>query len=132
MPEIGTHQREGTDIRRRADPRPRGWEPRPDETVVPSCVLSVSERDRFVRLLALVSPPPRWAFEHRHTPLLCAIGILDPPDEAYARAVLAGGFRDGETRTRTGDTTIFSRGLRSLQLRLKSCISLVFTSLLSD
>ena len=86
MSEISTHQGEGTIVRRRADRRPRGWAPRPEETVVTSCVLSVSERDRLVRLLALVPPPHRWAFEHRHAPLLCAIGILDPPDEGYARA----------------------------------------------
>jgi hypothetical protein len=31
------------------------------------------------------------------------------------------GIADGETRTRTGDTTIFSRGPRSLELHHKSC-----------
>ena len=66
MPETSTHQRE----------RP----------AAPSPVLSVSERDRLVQLLALVPPRHRWAFEHRHTPLLCALGVLDPPDEEYARA----------------------------------------------
>ena len=86
MPEISTHQGEGAVIRRRDGPRTRGWAPRLEETVVTSRVLSASERDRLVRLLALVPPPHRWAFEHRHAPLLCAIGILDPPDEGYARA----------------------------------------------
>ena len=84
--EISAHQGEGTVVRRRADPRPRGWAPRPEETVVTSCVLSVSERDRRARLLALMPPRHRWAFEHRHTPLLCTLGVLHPPDEAYARA----------------------------------------------
>ena len=100
MPEISTHQREGTVVRRRADPRPRGWEPSHEETVVPDCVLSVSERDRLLRLLALVSPPHRWAFEHRHMPLMCAIGILDPPDEDYARAARRRFADPSETRER--------------------------------
>ena len=86
MSEISTHQAEGMAVRRRTDPRPRGWAPRYEERVVTTCVLSVSERDRLVRLLALVPPPHRWAFEHMHAPLLCAIGILDSPDEGYARA----------------------------------------------
>lgn len=54
--------------------------------VAPSGAVSASERDRLVRLLALMSPGHRWAFEHRHTPLLCTLGVLDAPDEAYARA----------------------------------------------
>ena len=87
-------------FRRRADPRPLGWEPRPEETVVPSCVLSPSERDRLVRLLALVPLRHRWAFEHRHMPLLCAIGILDPPDEGYARAARRRFADPSETRAR--------------------------------
>ncbi len=98
--EISTHQGDGTVVRRRAGPRPRGWAPRPEETVVTSCVLSVSERDRLVRLLALVPPPHRWAFEHRHAPLLCAIGILDPPDEGYARAARRRFADPSETRER--------------------------------
>jgi hypothetical protein len=53
---------------------------------VPSGAVSASERDRLVRLLALMPPRHRWAFEHRHTPLLCTLGVVDPPDEAYARA----------------------------------------------
>src|SRR3954453_8040520 len=100
MPEISTHQREGTAVRRPADPRPRRWAPRPEEAVVTSCVLSVSERDRLVRLLALVPPPHRWAFEHRHAPLLYAIGILDPPDEGYARAARRRFADPSETRER--------------------------------
>ena len=100
MPEISTHQTEGTGIQHPGGPRPRRWEPRLEETFVPSCVLSVSERDRLVRLLALVPPPHRWAFEHRHTPLLCAIGILDPPDEDYARAARRRFADPCETRER--------------------------------
>ena len=98
--EISTHQGDGTVVRRRAGPRPRGWAPRPEETVVTSCVLSVPERDRLLRLLALVPPPHRWAFEHRHAPLLCAIGILDPPDEGYARAARRRFADPSETRER--------------------------------
>ena len=100
MAEIGPYQRESTVVRRRADPRPPGWEPRPEETVVASRVLSASERDHLVRLLALVPPRHRWALEHRHTPLLCAIGILDPPDEAYARAARRRFADPSETRER--------------------------------
>jgi hypothetical protein len=58
----------------------------PHQTEGAAGAVSVSERDRLVRLLALMPPRHRWAFEHRHTPLLCALGVLDPPDEAYARA----------------------------------------------
>ena len=53
-----------------------------------------------MRQLALVPPPPRWAFEHRHTPLLCALGILDPPDEGYARAARRRFADPSETRER--------------------------------
>ena len=63
-------------------------------------VLSVSERDHLVRLLALVPPPHRWAFEHRHMPVLCALGILDPPDEGYARAARRRFADPSETRER--------------------------------
>ena len=45
----------------------------------PSDAVSASERDRLVRLLELMPPRHRWAFEHRHTPLLCTLGVLDPP-----------------------------------------------------
>ena len=100
MSEISTHQAEGMAVRRRTDPRPRGWAPRHEERVVTTCVLSVSERDRLVRLLALVPPPHRWAFEHMHAPLLCAIGILDPPDEGYARAARRRFADPSETRER--------------------------------
>jgi len=66
MSGISTHQTEGA--------------------AVPSGAVSASERDRLVRLLALMPPRHRWAFEHRHTPLLCTLGVVDAPDEAYARA----------------------------------------------
>ena len=100
MSEISTHQAEGMAVRRRAGPRPRGWAPRHEERVVTTCVLSVSERDRLVRLLALLPPSHRWAFEHMHAPLLCAIGILDPPDEGYARAARRRFADPSETRER--------------------------------
>ena len=110
MSEIGPHQRESTVFRRRADSRPPGREPRLEETVVWSWVLSASERDRLVRLLASVPPRHRWALEHRHTPLLCAIGILDPPDEAYARAA----------RRRFADLSETRKRVRALLIELKS------------
>lgn len=39
-----------------------------------------------MQLLALVAAPRRWALEHRHAPLLCALGIIDAPDVGYADA----------------------------------------------
>jgi hypothetical protein len=98
MREISSHRGEGAVVRYRAEPPPRGWEPRPEEAVISG--LSVSERERLVRLLAVVSPPHRWAFEHRHMPLMCAIGILDPPDEDYARAARRRFADPSETRDR--------------------------------
>src|SRR4051812_36039503 len=56
------------------------------EAVVPNCALSATDRDRLARLLAVVPPTRRWAVEHRHSPLLCALGILDAPDVGYANA----------------------------------------------
>jgi hypothetical protein len=87
----------------RAPSRPAGTsrEPRPVGSDIPSRVLSDSERDRLARLLALVPPPNRWAFEHRHAPLLCALGVLDPPDEGYAHAARRRFADPAQTRDRT-------------------------------
>jgi hypothetical protein len=70
------------------------------ETVVPDCAVAASDRDRLARLLALVSPTRRWAVEHRHAPLLCALGILDAPDVAYANASRRRFADPSETRVR--------------------------------
>jgi hypothetical protein len=88
-------------VRAPSRPAATSREPRPVGSDVPSCVLSDSERDRLARLLALVPPPHRWAFEHRHAPLLCALGVLDPPDEGYARAARRRFADPSETRDRT-------------------------------
>jgi len=70
------------------------------ETVVPNCALSATDRDRLTRLLALVPPPHRWAVEHRHSPLLCALGILDAPDVGYANAARRRFADPSETKKR--------------------------------
>jgi hypothetical protein len=88
-------------VRAPSRPAATSREPRPVGSDIPSCVLSDSERDRLARLLALVPPPHRWAFEHRHAPLLCALGVLDPPDEGYARAARRRFADPAETRDRT-------------------------------
>ncbi len=56
------------------------------DTFTPSSALSAIERDRLAGLLAAVPPPRRWAVEHMHTPLLCVLGLVKPPDAAYAHA----------------------------------------------
>jgi hypothetical protein len=56
------------------------------EIVVANSTLSTSDLDRLARLLALAPPTRRWAVEHRHAPLLCALGILDARDVGYAHA----------------------------------------------
>ena len=70
------------------------------ETVVTNCALSTSDRDQLVRLLALVPPARRWAVEHRHAPLLCALGILHAPDVGYAHAAQRRFADPSETRQR--------------------------------
>ena len=110
MHETQNLPRRATDDRGvRAPSRPAATsrEPRSD---IPSCVLSDSERDRLARLLALVAPPHRWAFEHRHAPLLCALGVLDPPDEGYARAARRRFADPAETRDRTLALLVELRG----------------------
>lgn len=70
------------------------------ETLAPTAALTAFERDRLVRLLQAVPAPRRWAVEHRHGPLLCALGLVDPPDAGYAHAARRR-FADGaETRRR--------------------------------
>ena len=70
------------------------------ETVVPDCALSTSDRDRLAHLLALVSATRRWAVEHRHAPLLCALRVLDAPDVGYAHASRRRFADPSETRER--------------------------------
>jgi|SRR5215217_843296 len=70
------------------------------ETEVPNSSLSASDRDRLARLLASVPPERRWAVEHRHAPLLCALGVLDAPDAGYAHAALRRFADTSETRKR--------------------------------
>ena len=71
-----------------------------EETVVPGCAVSTSDRDRLAHLLALVPATRRWAVEHRHAPLLCALGILDAPDVGYAHASRRRFADPSETRER--------------------------------
>jgi|tagenome__1003787_1003787.scaffolds.fasta_scaffold20327974_2 hypothetical protein len=70
------------------------------EAVVPNRALAATDIDRLARLLALVSPPRRWAIEHRHSPLLCALGILDAPDVGYANAARRRFADPAETKER--------------------------------
>lgn len=56
------------------------------DTFTLSSALSAIERDRLAGLLAAMSPPRRWAVEHMHSPLLCVLGLVKPPDAAYAHA----------------------------------------------
>jgi hypothetical protein len=56
------------------------------ESVVGADVVCTSDRHRLTRLLAMAPPARRWAVEHRNAPLLCALGILEAPDVAYAHA----------------------------------------------
>ena len=62
------------------------WEPHPHGDRRHGLRPSTSDRDQLTRLLALVPPARRWAVEHRHAPLLCALGMLDAPDVGYANA----------------------------------------------
>jgi hypothetical protein len=48
--------------------------------------LSTHERDHLARLLAALPAGEEWAVRHRHGPLLCALGLIDAPDAAYAHA----------------------------------------------
>jgi hypothetical protein len=88
-------------VRAPSRPAPTFREPRPVGSDIPGFVLSDTERDRLARLLAVVPPPHRWAFEHRHAPLLCALGVLHPRDEGYARAARRRFADPAETRDRT-------------------------------
>jgi hypothetical protein len=55
-------------------------------TFVPTTALSLDERDRLASLLAGLPAGERWWIEHMQGALLCTLGLLDPPDAAYARA----------------------------------------------
>jgi hypothetical protein len=52
----------------------------------PRSALSALEHDRLADLLATLPDRRRWTVAHRQGPLLCALGLLDAPDPAYARA----------------------------------------------
>lgn len=56
------------------------------DTQVLSSPISRHERDRLAGLLASLPPASGWAVRHRHGPLLCALGLIDAPDAAYAHA----------------------------------------------
>jgi hypothetical protein len=55
-------------------------------TFVHTSALSVDEHDRLASLLAGLPAGERWWVEHMQGALLCTLGLLDPPDAAYARA----------------------------------------------
>ena len=55
-------------------------------TLAPTSSLSAAERDRLAGLLAVLPAARGWAVRHRNGPLLSALGLLDPPDAAYADA----------------------------------------------
>ena len=56
------------------------------ETFVPTAALTASERDQLARLLQAAPAGRRWWVEHRHGPLLCALGLIDAPDTGYAHS----------------------------------------------
>jgi len=55
-------------------------------TLDPTSALTMQEYDRLADLLAALPAGQGWAVRHMHSPLLCALGLLDPPDAAYAHA----------------------------------------------
>jgi hypothetical protein len=70
------------------------------ETDVAGRALSAVDRERLARLLCLMPPAGRWAVEHRHAPLLCALGIIDASDVDYAMAARRRFADPAETRAR--------------------------------
>lgn len=56
------------------------------KALIPVSVLSAAELDRLVRLLRALPAHHRWAVEHRHGPLLCALSVIEAPDAGYAHA----------------------------------------------
>jgi hypothetical protein len=66
-----------------------GWialSPTPSSTFVSAAALSVEERDRLAARLAGLPSAEAWSTRHMHGALLCVLGLVDPPDAAYARA----------------------------------------------
>jgi hypothetical protein len=61
--------------------------------------LSAREHDRLRRLVAGLPAAELWSVRHMHGALLCVLGLLDPPDAAYARAA-ARRFTDVELTRR--------------------------------
>ena len=58
------------------------------DTFLPANALSAAERARLADLLAVLPAGRGWEVRHMHGPLLCALGLIDPPDAAYAHAAL--------------------------------------------
>lgn len=52
----------------------------------PHNALSALERQRLSHLLDAMSPTRRWEVGHLYGPLLCSLGLVEPPDDAYANA----------------------------------------------
>jgi hypothetical protein len=68
-------------------------------TFVSPVALSDQERVRLADLLAGLPPTEAWWLCHMHGALLCALGLIDPPDPAYARAAVRR-FADAELARR--------------------------------
>jgi hypothetical protein len=51
-----------------------------------SDALSALEHQRLAALLDAMPPTRRWEVGHMHGPLLCSLGLVEPPDDAYADA----------------------------------------------
>jgi hypothetical protein len=75
-------------------------EPTAMDTFITSSALSSPERDRLAGLLAAMPAPGRWAVGHMYGPLLCALGLVTPPDAAYAQAAQRRFADSAETRRR--------------------------------
>ena len=52
----------------------------------PKSLLSSSERAHLADLLAVMPTPRRWEVGNMHGALLCVLGLVNPPDTAYANA----------------------------------------------
>jgi hypothetical protein len=68
-------------------------------TFVSSGALSAQEHDQLAALLAGLPAAEAWWTRHMHGALLCALGLADPPDPAYARAAVRR-FADAELTRR--------------------------------
>jgi hypothetical protein len=68
-------------------------------TFLAPSALSAHEHDQLARLVAGLPAAEAWSVRHMHGALLCVLGLLDPPDAAYARAA-ARRFADVELTRR--------------------------------